>query len=1340
MAGESRKFSTYTTGATNLPPVAVLAVQKIEALIGSIIQLDGRSSYDPERKSLAFLWKFVSVPLGSKVTDSGFKSIRPKGSAVSFIPDIIGQYVVSLTVSDGELESEPVSVVANIQLSRVPVGENIIPDAQFLWNYISNFWNLVGDREKITTVWSGVIQVLGSEIHRLWSNDYNKSIETIQPNYQRRWFSYSTDTDLESFYDQRLIVGKSTSGNRGYTGTVGQTQPEGSTSVAYVTYGKANSVVPLVATYTWSGNAVVKSADTSEVRVGDWVRLDSDGRFFEVGSVENGFSITVKNPNQHPIPVGNSRSSKKDLVRTDFTNLQGNYGVKGRVVVVNGETYTISRAENKSVDLFSGNATVDAGTNKIEDLTATFLSSSIRIGDRITLSGVNAGTYQVTQVLTDTVLALAHEDTKSSVPVFLADLPITYKAFRSHSFVVTDEEVIPSGQVGVSWRVPNLLHVPGIDFEEEGVSPGDILVLEVSSSELSGLSAELRAQVVGVDRSRIGFEFSLDSLVPGSPTVDRELFRQLVKDLRLTKVQDSSLQVAKTAEAFISSIPVGVNLNMYTATDFYFQFRAKKIIHTKVLKCPDELVSVPVLQEKIKDPPLILRENMDYVVDSGRIRFLDSLFSAKEPPPSKFWAEISLMDNSQTIENNFGLLVDLGKNDLTKSSTNVPYLGAVKGLMYAYSNGSSVNNVRLGLQILLGLPFTEEKGKILEIQEAFSLNTDGTMLGRILMEDIDDNGNLSGYRRMYFYPASVGLEINPATGQIFKVGEILNQFTPLSKGVDVVDYVKDPYWWKYTLGGVEILKFFTFKTLVDSDIFDSNDLKFALEFLKSIKPAFTKVIVTALVKLSDDIAVSDTLGTPVTARFFDNPWGLPSCNRTDGAGFGFVLFRLDSNPFTVRVSRPIADLVTYRQDSSLSSSILVSSARGWDARLIRGRSSFDVTQPVVAGDILAIAPRQPGASFEDFGLYEIDVVLGDNTLRLLQATTPANPISNVVNPLDPALFEYGSSLRGLILRRETNPIVKGDDLETRNYPNNEVSSSSALFSSNSVSIGDWLIIEPGADPDNPIHNYGQYKIEALYQADYGVSPPAPPRISESAIKLVNPDGSIPDFQAGVGQKFRVVKNCLYGSTVTGCQSIWSPSASKITLQALDPVTFEPKDVFTPDMVGTTLEVSNSENVSNDGKFLVTRYLNSGMVDLGMSPSTASDGAATSTIHLSSRNSFVSPLREIRPEDRAEIVLSGDESENNRLSVVSVDQLQIDPLFTGIDVSGRQYVFNGPESSTSDPLRLGFDIGDQIRLGATGGPDAGKVFTITDPVSLKVLEPLASTPGTVYKFYAIKRGH
>ena len=66
----------------------------------------------------------------------------------------------------------------------------------------------------------------------------------------------------------------------------------------------------ITAVYTWNGTLTITTADTSEVVVGDWIRLDEDGQYFEIDSIILNTSVTVLNPENLVIPSGVTTSSK----------------------------------------------------------------------------------------------------------------------------------------------------------------------------------------------------------------------------------------------------------------------------------------------------------------------------------------------------------------------------------------------------------------------------------------------------------------------------------------------------------------------------------------------------------------------------------------------------------------------------------------------------------------------------------------------------------------------------------------------------------------------------------------------------------------------------------------------------------------------------------------------------------------------------------------------------------------------------------------------------------------------------------------------------------------------
>ncbi len=84
--------------------------------------LDGRGSWDPNDDPLTYAWAVVSVPDGSALTTADVRSAD--GELALFTPDLVGDYVFSLTVSDGQEQDSSETTVS----AREAVAEALLAD------------------------------------------------------------------------------------------------------------------------------------------------------------------------------------------------------------------------------------------------------------------------------------------------------------------------------------------------------------------------------------------------------------------------------------------------------------------------------------------------------------------------------------------------------------------------------------------------------------------------------------------------------------------------------------------------------------------------------------------------------------------------------------------------------------------------------------------------------------------------------------------------------------------------------------------------------------------------------------------------------------------------------------------------------------------------------------------------------------------------------------------------------------------------------------------------------------------------------------------------------------
>lgn len=104
---------TVLAGSGNLPPTASAGNgtnTNISITLGNSANLDATSSADPNGDKLSYSWALAFKPATSTAALLG-----ATGSKTSFVPDIVGVYVVSLIVNDGRVNSDPVYTTVTVR-------------------------------------------------------------------------------------------------------------------------------------------------------------------------------------------------------------------------------------------------------------------------------------------------------------------------------------------------------------------------------------------------------------------------------------------------------------------------------------------------------------------------------------------------------------------------------------------------------------------------------------------------------------------------------------------------------------------------------------------------------------------------------------------------------------------------------------------------------------------------------------------------------------------------------------------------------------------------------------------------------------------------------------------------------------------------------------------------------------------------------------------------------------------------------------------------------------------------------------------------------------------------
>ena len=834
-----------------------------EIVLGMSVIFDARNSVGaggnpPDN----YYWFFVQVPIGSRVAQVGIESLEIDDSRIMITPDVTGIYELGLIVGDSNFLSEPVYVSTYVKIMVVPYGKGLTPDVSFLWNYLGDFWQNFRDRDIFSTMWSGFTQVAGARMLSLYQSNFNKSIATIQELFQKRWIQFQPRLEIKPS-EYYAVLGDD------YAGTQAQS---------------------------------IKFNIASDLFIDQVAIPKTEGSFAKT-------------------PYG------KKIGNRHLRYWQSSH------LLYRGEDVTVFVIIPIDVSLFltKEKEVIQSGVNHTWRLSNTLYSKvydfeklGVKYGDSLSLrislfvDGVTSGRHSFFDAFIvgakDNSIGFTFSKVTDGVPD--SGIPDVDIVRLCNELLIPGAQLVNNVVVYESNSLAEYIRniVTAVFFKRDYYEI-DLFTNEFNLGVFNGQKILLKIEPVAVDRKRAIYS---DSNIYSIPN-----FQEYIEQPIISEKGGKKYITTRNLETEITKDPYFLFENLdYIVSNETLNVYIKGLINTDII----EVFFGDLLDRGFEQGDYLYVDNDTYliteIIDKTYMRIstgLKATYNNKkakierrlkgcyirfckdiltEAPIRGLWAEEVFLDNNEAIQNNFGALVNLTLEQFRKLNVTTPYKPAVNGLMYGDAKGPTINNLKIGAQILLGLPFAYTKGVIVDIKPNYSLRPDySPEYGRIIIEEVDRFGVPTGLTNIYFYPRGpqrlilgewvpvdpefTGLAINPATGKEYVLGDIVEQFAVLSKGVEIEDYIKNPSYVKSVTTSFEdeLQKYHTFFLRVNLDVTNGPNLKFVIDYLLRMKPSYTTMKAFAQIKLIDTITITDKFAMIPTSLLFDvEGISLPTAN------------------------------------------------------------------------------------------------------------------------------------------------------------------------------------------------------------------------------------------------------------------------------------------------------------------------------------------------------------------------------------------------------------------------------------------------------------------------------
>lgn len=773
------------------------------------------------------------------------------GSALAtplFIPDLVGPYVVSLRVANSTVTSPKVLSTISVTATDELHGE--IPESDYIFKYLPDFWKAVKDREQLAVAWSAINQVITSDLVQAWQNDYAKSIRDIGREYQRRWLQLPNKTEAGSNYISSFASAAGDIDDVVATTALPVAGYSNRTATINVAYAKAPLAVgPVLYRATDFPPSVLNVAGVTAVGA-TWVVSAGIDAFHSCHRVTGGGALRAGvTASSVTDPAHNMRYETKvgDVVRATsalgaaLTATIASYALEG-VEAVTAAAIGLGASDRATWEVIRPVTSNRLTRTPYFVFTSGLLAADIAFGD-VAVIGLLSPYTSVELSIPCTVLALT--DT-----TLFVDLQPVLTA-------LTTESLLEEHPVVWSYATLSQLAVAVTHFVR---SRNSVALADLTKIPALGTTTLAAEYLMGRDYTVQDSRVHITDLARGTATTNG------TPDIAISDVA-----------TWYSLPPLFTlyELDSFGVRALLIETGVDAGLHAVVGKS-GSTVSLAT--------PLLGTETPTFAIPRH---------SSVTPAPNSYWAEVAFFDNWRTIQGNFGLMVGLPKQYLTNEGIEVDYLTIVRSLCFTFVAGPTLGNLALVADAFIGVPFLEHAGQVLRIVEP-TTTEDGYLVVR------DQFGRDIHHR----YPVGTTLAENPTTQNTIAAYPLLverpDKLSAAEKALyddavlpansrlfiatQVDDYISNPGVVEAILTGENIItKYHTFIVRVPLEIAKTTAAMSLIKtYLTEAKAAYTRFLLFGTMLFTDDIDVEDILEIEYTLMLKDTPHSaLNSYNTVD---------------------------------------------------------------------------------------------------------------------------------------------------------------------------------------------------------------------------------------------------------------------------------------------------------------------------------------------------------------------------------------------------------------------------------------------------------------------------